>query len=91
MIFTAISIARDINGFGEILGFLGLGNFKKTSFTIPNIVFVFVFQSDAYLIQTEAERRRREAGVKQSMELRVRSCMYVCMYGIWSFLANQGR
>ena len=29
------------------------------------------------LIQTEAERRRREAGVKQSMELRVRSCMYV--------------
>ena len=26
------------------------------------------------LIQTEAERRRREAGVKQSMEIRVRSC-----------------
>ena len=33
-------------------------------------------------IQTEAERRRREAGVKQSMEIRVRSCMYVCMY-VW--------
>ena len=32
------------------------------------------------LIQTEAERRRREAGVKQSMEIRVRSCMYVCMW-----------
>ena len=34
--------------------------------------------------QTEAERRRREAGVKQSMEIRVRSCMWVCMYGIWN-------
>ena len=33
-------------------------------------------------IQTEAERRRREAGVKQSMEIRVRSCMYVGMY-VW--------
>ena len=31
-------------------------------------------------IQTEAERRRREAGVKQSMEIRLRSCMYVCMW-----------
>ena len=29
------------------------------------------------VIQTEAERRRREAGVKQSMEIRVRSCMSV--------------
>ena len=34
------------------------------------------------LVQTEAERRRREAGVKQSMEIRVRSCMYVGMY-VW--------
>ena len=46
------------------------------------------------LIQTEAERRRREAGVKQSMEIRVRSCMWVGgwvgMYGIWNYLANQG-
>ena len=45
------------------------------------------------MIQTEAERRRREAGVKQSMEIRVRSCRYVCgyvgMYGIWNYLANQ--
>ena len=32
------------------------------------------------IIQTEAERRRREAGVKQSMEVRLGSCMYVCMY-----------
>ena len=32
------------------------------------------------VIQTEAERRRREAGVKQSMEIRVRSCMYVGGY-----------
>ena len=29
-------------------------------------------------------------GVKQSMEIRVRSCMYVGMYGIWNYLANQG-
>ena len=28
------------------------------------------------MIQTEAERRRREAGVKQSMEIRVRSGGY---------------
>ena len=32
------------------------------------------------LIQTEDERRRREAGVKQSMEIWLRSCMYICMY-----------
>ena len=32
------------------------------------------------IIQTEAERRRREAGVKQSMEIRLGSCMYV---GMW--------
>ena len=32
------------------------------------------------IVQTEAERRRREAGVKQSMEIRVRSCRYVCMW-----------
>ena len=50
------------------------------------------------LIQTEAERRRREAGVKQSMEIRLGSCMWmggwvggwVGMYGIWNYLANQG-
>ena len=41
------------------------------------------------LIQTEAERRRREAGVKQSMEIRLGSCMWVggwvCMvFGIIS-------
>ena len=34
------------------------------------------------LIQTEAERRRREAGVKQSMEIRLRSCMWVGGY-VW--------
>ena len=31
-------------------------------------------------IQTEAERRRREAGVKQSLEIRL--CMYVFVY-VW--------
>ena len=34
------------------------------------------------IIQTEAERRRREAGVKQSMEIRLGSCRYACMY-VW--------
>ena len=42
------------------------------------------------MIQTEAERRRREAGVKQSMEIRLGSCMWVGEYGIWNYLANQG-
>ena len=42
-------------------------------------------------IQTEAERQRREAGVKQSMEIRLGSCMYVGGYGIWNYLANQAR
>ena len=32
------------------------------------------------LIQTEAERRRREAGVQQAMESRPGSCLFVCMY-----------
>ena len=52
-----------------------------------------VYEAQA-IIQMEAERRRREAGVKQSMEIRLGSCMYVCMwvgmYGIWNYLANQG-
>ena len=43
-----------------------------------------------FFIQTETERRRREAGDKQSMEIGVRSCMWVGMYGIWNYLANQG-
>ena len=39
------------------------------------------FRKSKYkVIQTEAERRRCEAGVKQSMEIRLRSCMYVCGY-----------
>ena len=42
--------------------------------------------------QTEAERRRREAGVKQSMEIRVRSCMHVCMYvGGWVWYLELSR
>ena len=32
------------------------------------------------IIQTEAERRRREAGVQQAMENGLRSCLFVCMY-----------
>ena len=39
-----------------------------------------MFASLFIIIQTEAERRRREAGGKQSMEIQLRSCMYVCMY-----------
>ena len=47
------------------------------------------------LIQTEAERRRREAGVKQSMSDETRSwvmdvCMYVCVCGFGQYFANQG-
>ena len=43
-------------------------------------------------IQTEAERRRREAGVKQSMEIRLGSCMYVCMYvGGWVWYLELSR
>ena len=35
------------------------------------------------VIQTEAERRRREAGDKQSMKILLRSCGWVlCMYVI---------
>ena len=46
--------------------------------------------SESSIVQTVAERRRREAGVKQSIEIRLRSCGWVCMYGIWNYLANQG-
>ena len=42
------------------------------------------------MFQTEDERRRREAGVKQSMEIRPGLCMWVGGYGIWNYLANQG-
>ena len=58
------------------------------------MAMVIIMNIIIFIIQTEAERRRREAGVKQSMEIRVRSCMYVCMwvgmYGICNYLANQG-
>ena len=42
-----------------------------------------------FFIQTEAERRRREAGVKQSIENALGSCLYmfVCMYGLRRYLA----
>ena len=34
--------------------------------------------------QTEAERRRREAGVEQSMKFRYRSCRHICVAGyLW--------
>ena len=32
------------------------------------------------VIQTDAERRRREAGVQQWMENGLGSCMYICVY-----------
>ena len=32
------------------------------------------------VIQTEAERRRREAGVQQAIENGLRSCLFVCVY-----------
>ena len=45
----------------------------------------------AELIQTEAERRRREAGVQQAMENGLKSCLYVhctyvCMYVFQGYL-----
>ena len=46
------------------------------------------------IIQTEAERRRREAGVQQSIENWLGSCMYICFYvcmafaNIWRFKAQ---
>ena len=57
---------------------------------IDIIVYLPTTWRSEVMIQMEAERRRREAGVKQSMEIRVRSCMCVGMYGIWNYLANQG-
>ena len=40
------------------------------------------------LIQTEAERRRHEAGVQQSIENGLR-VMYVCMY-VYMFICKYG-
>ena len=59
----------------------------ETFVEIPEVWEILVF---SIIIQTEAERRRREAGVKQSMKIRLGSCMWVGMYGIWNYLANQG-
>ena len=44
---------------------------KQTSFVEKCIVF---------MIQTEAERRRCEAGVQQSIENGLGSCMFICLY-----------
>ena len=46
----------------------------------PAVRTLFAKRLKIRIVQTEAERRRREAGVKQSMEIRLRSCMYVCMW-----------
>ena len=90
---------------GKVVRFTPFGNFnfERTFHTFSDFQRVdnsyqslrdsYLFNYDskaiAAIIQTEAERRRREAGVKQSMEIRVRSCMYVggwvCMvFGIIS-------
>ena len=59
---------------------------QQVTLTRLEVIFGFFYKPPVInlimLIQTEAERRRREAGVKQSMEIRVRSCMYVCIY-VW--------
>ena len=60
------------------------------------VVKVFKLLLTFNVIQTEAERRRREAGVKQAMSDETRSCvcvyvcMYVCVCGFGQYLANQG-
>ena len=41
------------------------------------------------LVQTEAERRRREAGAQQSMENGLGSCLFICLYGFRKYLAIQ--
>ena len=40
------------------------------------------------LIPTEAERRRCEAGVQQTIENGLRSCVYVCMYVCFSRISH---
>ena len=77
------------------------------SFALPNLIsfaHTFVLKPSVsqalakvlignILIQTEAERRRREAGVQQSIENGLGSCMYVYMFvcmgfaNIWRFKA----
>ena len=42
-----------------------------------------------YFIQTEAERRRREAGVIQSMENGPESCIFLFMYNVTGKVGNQ--
>ena len=57
---------------------------RSGPFSVQIKIVTYRCQNDQIfeIIQTEAERRRREAGVKQSMEIRLRSCMYVHMY-VW--------
>ena len=56
-------------------------DFVHTYIFVPFLVVgktrMINLQTNGRLIQTEAERRRREAGFKQSMEIRLGSCMYV--------------
>ena len=65
---------------------LFLASFLRYFVQTSNTSFLF-------FIQTEAERRRREAGVQQSIENGLGSCMYVYMFvcmgfaNIWGFRA----
>ena len=51
--------------------------------TVARLLFCYIafenIKNITIIVQTEAERRRGEAGVKQSMKIRLRSCMYVGM------------
>ena len=61
------------------------GNIRTVSAAgnMRDIIFFYLYPDpDPTLnfFQTEAERRRREAGVQQSIETGLGSCTYVCIY-----------
>ena len=64
--------SASVSPYGSVLGYE-----QVTSQPSRPITLVWP-EYRTWFIQTEAERRRREAGVKQSMEIRLGSCMYVC-------------
>ena len=56
---------------------------RRIPWTIRTLRYHDVYQppcSVCIIIHTEAERRRREAGVQQAIENGLRSCLYECVY-----------
>ena len=54
-----------------------MSNFLKIGLFSQKIAIISITILACRIVQTEAERRRREAGVKQSMEIRLGSCRWV--------------